>query len=204
MSNRFKTNSRFSSLLEENKNEHKNKRNENIYNKRYDNDDLKKRRQLEEPINQDININNFPELILIKNNKTLSTEMNYMNVIKKVETKCNKEQIISRPNFDKQYINLQPGWNLLKKDLKTIIIDISREENLTCENKVAYEVFEKLAKLHEKRSKEYIELWGYDEWEKMFRFSNYDYEYFNKLDEQYTQEIEEVELEYTDSDTDLN
>ena len=200
MTNIFKTNSRFSVLLEENEdknkrneNENKNKRNENIYNKRYANDDLKKRRELEEKgknINQDISINNFPELILIKNKKTLSTEMNFMNVIKKVETKCNKEKIISHPNLDKEYINLQPGWNLLKKDLKSIIIDISSEEKLKCKNKVACEVFEILEKLHEKRTNEYIELWGYDEWEKMFRFSNYDYEYFNKLDEQYREEIE--------------
>jgi hypothetical protein len=108
--------------------------------------------------------------------------MNFLNVIKKVETKCNKEKI----NLDKECINLQP------------------EEKLKYKNKVAYEVFEKLAKLHEKRSNEYIELWGYDEWEKMFRFSNYDYEYFNKLDEKYEQEIEEIELEDTDSDPELN
>ena len=71
---------------------------------------------------------------------------------------------------------------------------------------VAYEVFKKLEELYEKRTNKYIELWGYDEWERMFMFSNYDYQYFDKLDKKYAEEMEEIkyteEIEYTDSNED--
>ena len=43
-------------------------------------------------------------------------------------------------------------------------------------------------------------MWGYDTWEKMYRFPNYDYEYFDKLDELY----EERENADTDYDSDNN
>ena len=36
---------------------------------------------------------------------------------------------------------------------------------------------------NEKRTKTYIEIFGYDAWETTFRCPNYDYEYFDKLDE---------------------
>ena len=48
-----------------------------------------------------------------------------------------------------------------------------------------------LADLYYKRTNEYIELWGYDEWEKMFISPNYDYNYFDNLDEIYNIEHDE-------------
>jgi len=165
MSNIFKTNSRFSLLFEENNKSDK----KSIFHK-------------EKKMFQVLTINNFPELISINNKKTSSNQMNFLNVIKKVETKCNEDKII----LDK-YVNLKPN---LKK------IDISYKKE------VANEVFKKLAELYEKRNKEYIELWGYDEWKNMFIFSNYDYDYFDKLDEKYAEEIkmEETDLEDTNFD----
>ena len=50
--------------------------------------------------------------------------------------------------------------------------------------------------LHEKRTNEYKELWGEDEWERMFIFPNYDYEYFDKLDEEYEDEQEKLNEQY--------
>ena len=43
-------------------------------------------------------------------------------------------------------------------------------------------------------------MWGYDTWEKMYRFQNYDYEYFDKLDEEYERMMEEEEKSSSDSD----
>ena len=56
----------------------------------------------------------------------------------------------------------------------------------------AEEIIIALSLLHEKRTNEYKEFWGESEWERMFVCPNYDYEYFDKLDEAY--EIEQSEL----------
>lgn len=54
--------------------------------------------------------------------------------------------------------------------------------------------------LHEKRTKEYIENWGYDEWARLYRFPNYDYEYFDKLDEKYEREMQKQEMNEMNND----
>ena len=40
-----------------------------------------------------------------------------------------------------------------------------------------------LINLFEKRKEEYIKAWGEEEYFYMFKFPNYDYDYFSKLDE---------------------
>ena len=58
-----------------------------------------------------------------------------------------------------------------------------------------------LASLYDKRTNDYIAMWGYDEWDETFRFQNYDYDYFNKLDEldniEYEKELQDEE--YSDN-----
>ena len=56
-------------------------------------------------------------------------------------------------------------------------------------------VMNNLVRLHEKRKNEYINQWGYEDYENTFLFKNYDYEYFDKLDEIHEREMEELELE---------
>lgn len=200
MSNIFKTNSRFSSLIEENEKDKKPiiLKNEN---RRQNNDQVRRYREIEEKTFKGlgekekktaplISINDFPELISINNKKNSSNQMNFLNLIKKAETKCKEEKIINQIKLDK---NLKPESTLLKKDLSPAY----REEEI---KEVAYEVFKKLEELYEKRTNKYIELWGYDEWERMFMFSNYDYQYFDKLDKKYAEEMEEIK--YTDSNED--
>ena len=58
-------------------------------------------------------------------------------------------------------------------------------------------VMSSLVDIHEKRKEYHINLWGYDDYEKIFLSPNYDYEYFDKLDEQYELEMENLELEET-------
>jgi hypothetical protein len=50
------------------------------------------------------------------------------------------------------------------------------------------EIIKALSILHEKRTNEYKESWGEAEWERTFICPNYDYEYFDKLDEAYEEE----------------
>ena len=60
----------------------------------------------------------------------------------------------------------------------------------------AEEIIEALSFLHEKRTEEYIKLWGEEEWERMFIFPNNDYEYFDKLDEAYEIEQNKINEQY--------
>ena len=62
----------------------------------------------------------------------------------------------------------------------------------------AEEIVLALSLLHEKRTNEYKELWGEDEWERMFICPNYDYEYFDKLDEAYENEQYKLNEQYKD------
>jgi hypothetical protein len=51
---------------------------------------------------------------------------------------------------------------------------------------------------HRQRVNEYMELWGEDEYERMFTFPNYEYGYFDRLDEEL---LVEEELRNNNSDT---
>jgi hypothetical protein len=54
--------------------------------------------------------------------------------------------------------------------------------------------------LHEQRKNDYIRDWGEESYENTFRFINYDYDYFEKLDEEY--DIAQIDEEYV-SDEEL-
>jgi len=104
----------------------------------------------------------------------------------------------AKTDIDLDYKNLEPGWALIKRDDTTNKIIVKKKIYLevnTLEETDNIDILDALVDLNEKRIHRYIELWGYEEWEKMFRFPNYDYEYFDKLDELYYQELEERERE---------
>ena len=60
----------------------------------------------------------------------------------------------------------------------------------------AEEIINALSLLHEKRTNEYKESWGESEWERMFMCPNYDYAYFDKLDEAYEAEQAKLAEQY--------
>ena len=95
--------------------------------------------------------------------------------------------------------HIKPGWVEIKRDAKTRKIVTSVNPVANSDNNVSTNsennVLNALAYLYERRTNEYIELWGYDEWEKTFRFPNYDYNYFNNLDELYEKKMEMLEIE---------
>jgi hypothetical protein len=57
---------------------------------------------------------------------------------------------------------------------------------------------------YEKRKSEYIDNWGEDEWEQMFTFPNYDYHYFDKLDEIYEKNNVEYDYEYENEEYEVD
>jgi hypothetical protein len=159
--------------------------------------DLEKKRleeakikRLEEEKIKTLSKDNFPELCkqeVTSNNKNLSNTF-----LDKLKIQNNLEKPIEQV--------VAPGWikmsrNPLTKETEIIygkMIHNQDEHNYT-EKDVLFNIADNLVNLYETRREEYIELWGYDEWEKTFIFSNYDYEYFDKLDEKYENEMKKIE-----------
>jgi hypothetical protein len=127
-----------------------------------------------------INDANFPDLL--NNNSIKKTELISNSYIEKLK--------ISKPELTIKESHIKPGWVEIKQDSKTKKIittyNIIDNDNDDSNNEnIGVSIITALADLYYKRTNEYIELWGYDEWEKTFISPNYDYNYFDKLDEKY-------------------
>lgn len=144
---------------------------------RYDAEDKAKKeldkQEQERKIKQSLQIENFPELVQQKPNIVINVGQNYMEKLKKFEIIQDENA-----NIDPDLKKLKPGWIILKKDAltnKTIVkgkTDIIKNP-LISEQQIASNVFYTLGKLHEKRTQEYIELNGYDVWERLFKTPNW-------------------------------
>lgn len=129
-------------------------------------------------------------------------------------TKEMKENVQTQNFMDKlltekkQYANenawiLPDGWVEITKDKKKSNLTYNYGKNMKQDNApTLFDVCEELSCKYEKWEKEYIHIWGNDEYEKMYKFPNYDYYYFDKLDEKYYEESDaenDNEEEYVDS-----
>jgi hypothetical protein len=141
-------------------------------------------------------IESFPEFVILKT-----------NVIEKTTTfldKLKKNVKIDIPVKN----TLKLGWTeftLDKLSNSTVMFsNIKINEYIKTSQDLSYDIVDKLVCLYEKRKDEYINYWGEDEWEQMFTFKNYDYHYFDKLDDIYeknnhyedTEDSEDFEDEY--------
>lgn len=135
----------------------------------------------------------FPELVQV--NKKVHSEIidntaNFLETLKKVDTSEKPVQHV-----------IQVGWTELtrkKKSSETKFFYNKKDKDIYFKNSedLAYDVLEHLVCLHEKRRTEYIQCWGEDEWDYMFTFPNYDYYYFDKLDDIYEKNNKESDDEY--------
>lgn len=203
MSNIFKVNSRFSSLMEEkqDKSEINNRKgNNNTYGERMnskfkttENDrkckfggDKKKQHAII------LNDNNFPNLTAnnVKPTNNTNIRPENTNFLEKLTTVIMEKE--TDMTNSEEYI--LPGWLVMKRDKDTNkIIKKYGETTIFKKHRLTYnEIIDKLVLLHDKRTEDYINTWGQDEYEKMFRFSNYDYDYFERLDEEEEEELEQL------------
>jgi len=146
-----------------------------------------------------LEITNFPELVSI----SVLPKIDNIPSISFLEKVTTINTVKEEDNIDKEKLdfnNLKPGWSMLKRNpvtnqtiIKSKVIISEKEEFVLSEVDVAYNILYSLVDLHERRKEKYIQSWGEDEYEKMFMFPNYDYEYFDKLDEKYEKEMEKLE-----------
>lgn len=138
---------------------------------------------------------NFPDLVVCpKKDKKKSDKINNISYVEKLKE---ENDSIMNDKIEPSLENLKPGWLLIKRDSKTGKIITKHgpkthffEEKIKSEKELAMDVLNSLVKLHEKRKAEYIELNGYDTWEKMFKFPNW------REEEAYLAAMEEMENEY--------
>lgn len=148
--------------------------------------EIKAKKELEEREKERIkekslNIENFPDLIMSapkneskeKEKETEKEKITYIETLK-------KEEIVEK-YIDPDLEKLKPGWILLKTDpitRRTITKnhpETSIEEKAVekSENEIAIDVLNALVELHQKRTDDYIENYGYEEWEQMFKFPDW-------------------------------
>jgi hypothetical protein len=131
----------------------------------------------------------FPELVVNPKKVIETIELKYIEKLKKVDE--------TRESIDPDLEYLKPGWVLLKRDPltgRTIIkqhpeICIEKKEKEKTENEIAIDILNRLVESYKKRTQEYIENYGYEEWERMFKFPNW------REDEAYLEQIDET-LDY--------
>lgn len=212
MANIFKQNTRFEALNESNNNgNNSNNRRDNSFSERRVRDEgrsSESRRQnnsaqsfktqadvaaKEQAAKLELSEDNFPTLAAVA--PSTAAQANYGSFSQCVKTVI-KTETPELPAVDPDLLNLEPGWLLLKHDRKTHTTLWKSNETITLEpiektaDELAWDALDELVALHEKRTNDFIDTWGYEEWERTFRFPNYDYEYFDKLDELYEEELE--------------
>ena len=143
---------------------------------------------------ESLKIENFPNLVAtnkkITTKNNIDTKISYIEKLKKDDIK-----ISAKPDLE----NLEPGWILLKREPLSKRIKQHLETNIADEEKERVHIINTLIKLHEKRTDKYIENYGYDEWEKMFKFPDWR-EREAWLEEMEEYENQSEESEYEDED----
>jgi hypothetical protein len=222
MNNLFKSNSRFAALADETENKKKdtnskkkdtkndNKQNDSKSDNRFKEEKEtnnrfkgafetkeiekverpKERNQFQKPVAPEIvkpvevkpiiNADDFSNSIS-KSKSTAATEKKpTLSFAEKAAKNCNIGEIVRFTPIEK----VKP-----KEVLDEDIIEKIKEQQM------AYEVLDALCNLHEKRTTMYIERYGYDAWERTFKFEGWEEEeaYNKKLDDDYEEWLEKEE-----------
>jgi len=210
MSN-FKSNNRFSFLGEEKNNLEPIKSQSKISfrekEREYDNkpkyNQFKKYNSTPVPPKKEFEIkeDEFPDLLISIPIKINSNNIkSFASLLEKKDEKEEKDEdeIIPPGWCFYKYTKLKNGFTteFIKPFINYEILEEKIELN------EAEEITNALSILHEKRTNEYKELWGEDEYNYMFVFPNHDYEYFDKLDEAYDIERFNFNEKYYNDDDD--
>jgi len=150
-------------------------------------------KQKEEANKKALSTDNFPTLH--NNTSNINTKIDKPQLQQTFITKLNTENL-KKPK-PKEYIvpdgtveiTIDPVTRKTRFNYGKSTIPVVGQQEL------AYNVLDSLVELHENRIEEYIEMWGEEQYNNVFTFPNYDYEYFDKLDELYQQNTYEENSE---------
>ena len=156
-----------------------------------------------------LSIDNFPTLGKKENKNTNETNNSSFLAKLKNSIENDKKQHEIKIEESKKNPKPKPGWVVISKDPLTGSNKIEYSEphvnkkHEKTENEMVYDVLCALCDLHERRKQEYIELYGYDTWEKTFKSPNWkeEEEYLERMDEEYEARMaEEDEDDYEEED----
>ena len=143
-----------------------------------------KAKKMEEELKKSFTIDNYPELVSNKKETVVTNqEQTYIEKLKKIN-EVKDENKEDEPELKEGWISIKRDKSTNKLVIKKKTIPIKKPEIL--EEEIAINVINVLVELHERRTEEYIELNGYDAWEKNFKFPDW--------------REKEAELEEDDSD----
>jgi hypothetical protein len=162
-----------------------------------------------ERVSKALCIDNFPTLG--KKDSTIINDKNSNSFLAKLKDSIDNDKKLTELKLEQLKEKPKPGWVSISRDKSTgrtkieygdSVLPIKPEKT---ENQMAYDVLNALCELHERRTQEYIDLYGYDNWEKTFKSPNWEEEeeYWERLDEEYEalmeeeDEDEEYDEEYT-------
>ena len=134
---------------------------------------------------------NFPEL-----------SSNITKPVKHETTICFLEKVkttvVKKEQTDKKVV-IKPGWGCSTKDPQSNRIIYNYGESTYFEKELQpIDALNAMVNVYEQNIKYYDSLWGEGAYNEKYKFPNHDYEYFEKLDEEYEDEIA-AELEENDS-----
>jgi hypothetical protein len=160
----------------------------------------KEEKRKESETKKNLAVENFPDL----NKKviTCTPDKNLTNIkmdyIDKVATKKNikatnkKLQELKPGHIEIQYDKENRG-KIVYRYGKGVNPNLDMNMDMDNKDKTNYVALDALVNLHETRTQAYIAMWGYETWENMFIIPNYDYHFFDKLDEEYELQMQEEE-----------
>jgi hypothetical protein len=134
----------------------------------------------------DLSLEHFPVL-----SKPIIQQKNLDGFLDKIKI----EKIKTEDKID-NFKNIQPGWLLIKREKNGRIskrYGPNKKQIQVDDYDDNFKVLKALSNLHEKRTDEYIDNWGYDEWEAMFISPYHDHYYFDRLDEEEEEKMREQE-----------
>jgi len=145
----------------------------------------------EERLAKALSIDNFPTLGKKENKSTKEPANN--SFLAKLKNSIENDKKQNEVKIQEEKKKPKPGWAVISKDPLTgrskieygeLPLDKKPEKT---ENEMAYDVLCALCDLHERRTQEFIDLYGYDTWEKTFKSPNWreEEEYLERMDEEY-------------------
>ena len=153
------------------------------------NDERNKKKQTDNFIKSLDSLTEFPELQIKKNKQIIlnNNKSTFIDAIKMNHLVTNEENSNEIQNED----NVPPGCVCIKFDKVSNkhcwIYGDNASKNEDVESVIEsnpYFIFQRVTDLYNNRKNEHIKKWGIEEYDQMFMFQNYDYGYFDKLDDE--------------------
>ena len=187
------TDTRFNNFKRDDRPRYEDRRN-NFYDPKKESErklqDSQKRKEAEierktKEVEESLSAKNFPVFgVTNKVDMDIVKECKVSSFVDKIKEQTVKDGVETVEEY------IYPGYVVISRDKTTNKSIFKFGEQLSPPYEKQRKYSDNIFELYEKRNNKYIELWGEFEYTKVFKFPNYDYDYFDRLDQQYEEELE--------------